>query len=192
MIRIFPVAAPTTVSNDFGVARAAGGRGHEGNDLFANEGSPLVAVDDGELRSGFDPLGGNILNLRSSHDGVRYYYAHLSWFADAAGNALTAPPPPRIVRVGDLIGFLGRIGNAATTLAHVHFEEHPCGGRCATDPFPNLFRAPRVAPNQRFTSTRPSDDLLRTLAIVALAGTSAWALLNQQQAAQLVRRILPT
>lgn len=190
MIRVFPVAAPTTISNDFGSGRS-GGRGHAGNDLFADPDAPLVAVDDGELRSGVDPLGGNILNLYSD-DGARYYYAHLSWFALPDGQMTNAPPAPRRVRAGDVVGFLGRTGNAATTQHHLHFEEHP-GRGAAIDPFPALDRAPRVEPNQQLggASSRTGTDLsfARALVLASVGGALVWAAMNPSSARRVVRRL---
>lgn len=176
MLRIFPVAAPTSFIDDFSEARS-GGRTHEGNDLFAERGSPLIAVDDGQLRSGHDPLGGNIVNLYAT-DGARYYYAHLDAFADGTSNA----PPPRMVRAGDIVGFLGTTGNAASTPPHVHFEIHPGNGP-AVNPFPALVQAPhindpRVPPS---TIVKPRNALVLVSA-AALLGLGAWTLLYPDNA----------
>lgn len=182
-MRIFPVAAPTSFVDDFSEARS-GGRKHEGNDLFAEHGSPLVAVDDGQLRSGRDPLGGNIVNLYAT-DGTRYYYAHLDTFADGS----VAAPPPRMVRAGEVVGFLGTTGNAANTPPHVHFEIHPGNGP-AVDPFPALVQAPRmndprVAPS---ASVTPRNALVVASA-VALLGLGTWTLLYPDNAQALLARL---
>lgn len=182
MIRVFPIAAPTTLTNSFGEDR--GGRAHQGNDLFANEGSPLVAVDDGELRSGTDPLGGNIVNLYST-DNTRYYYAHLLSFANVAGESTHAPPSPRQVRTGDLVGFLGKTGNAAATPPHLHFEAHPNRG-VAVDPYPALAAAPRVD-----LSSGRSRSPLTTLLIAGAVGVGVWSLLYPRAARQAIRRLVP-
>lgn len=184
MIRVFPVAAPTTLANSFNADRA--GRLHQGDDLFATEGSPLVAVDDGELRSGTDPLGGNIVNLYSD-DNARYYYAHLSWFADDAGQFTGAVPPARRVRAGDVVGFLGRTGNAATTLPHLHFEAHPNHG-AAVDPYPALIAAPRVDVT---SGASPSRSPLTMVLALAAAGVGVWALVHPRASERAVRRLLP-
>lgn len=184
MIRVFPVADPNTrVPNSFGEPRGA--RPHDGNDLFAPEGTPLIAVDSGEARSGFDQLGGNVVNVRSS-DGFRYYYAHLQAFSDEAGTMLSSPPGPRQVRAGDVVGFLGRTGNAAATDPHLHFGIYQ--GGVARDPYPELMRAPRVAPRQNI---RQPLSPLAVVLIVTAAGAATWAFMNQREAERLLRKVLP-
>lgn len=176
-VRYFPVAGDSVNANDFAASRGGGTRRHEGNDIFADEGTPLVAVDDGTVRFGTDPLGGNIANLIAT-DGARYYYAHLASFHGA----------PRAVRAGEVIGYLGRTGNAATTRAHVHFETHPCGRPypgCAVDPAPLVNPAPRADLAGAGTTTSPSP--LRVLAIAALTGVGVWALMNPRAAQRAIR-----
>lgn len=123
-MNFFPVQGGAGYTSDFGAPRS--GHTHQGNDLFGPVGRPLLAVDAGEVRFGTDPLGGNIANLRTS-DGTRYYYAHLDRFEGSG----------RFVVPGEVIGYLGKTGNAATTEPHLHFEVHPQGG-AAVDPFPLL------------------------------------------------------
>lgn len=130
-LRVFPVSSGARFTDDY-----MSGRVHEGNDLFAAKGTPLLAVDDGEIRFGSDDKGGNIANLYAS-DGTRYYYAHLSGFRGESR---------RRVKAGEVIGYLGDSGNATGTSPHVHFEMHP-GNGAAVDPFPYLERAPRGAPS---------------------------------------------
>lgn len=120
-LRIFPVQGGAGYTNDYHDPRS-GGRSHQGNDLFAAEGTPLLAVDDGTVRYTTDPLGGNVIYLKAL-DGVTYYYAHLSRFEGG----------DRSVRAGELIGYLGKTGNAATTEPHLHFEVHPPG--TVTNPY---------------------------------------------------------
>lgn len=186
MLRIFPVAAPTSFTSSFAAPRS-GERSHEGNDLFADRGSPLVAVDDGQVRSGRDPLGGNILNLYGA-DGTRYYYAHLDAFTDGTAT-LTVPPAPRMVHAGDIVGFLGNTGNAVATPPHVHFEIHPGNGP-AIDPYPILRNAPRIDDHRAASSAAPSaHKALLTVGAVALISMGAWALLYPNNAQAFVRRL---
>jgi murein DD-endopeptidase MepM/ murein hydrolase activator NlpD len=102
------------------------GAKHLGADIFAPKGTAVRAVDAGAVRFGTDPLGGNVANLTAA-DGTRYYYAHLSTWEGAS----------RSVNAGDVIGYVGNTGNAASTSPHLHFEIHP-GGGAAVDPFPIL------------------------------------------------------
>lgn len=141
-LRVFPVAGTSTkYSDDFGAPRS-GGRTHQGNDLFDAIDKPLLAVDDGLVHFGTDPLGGNIATLKSP-DGTRYYFAHLNgWAGDN----------DRQVQAGDVIGYLGKTGNAAGTPSHLHFEVHPDGGD-AINPFPLLQAAQhRAAPTKTSTN----------------------------------------
>ena len=54
---------------------------HEGDDIFASYGSPVVAVQDGTITGvSTTPIGGNNIHLTTSR-GDYFYYAHLSRFA---------------------------------------------------------------------------------------------------------------
>ena len=123
-----PVVAPVTFIDSWHFPRP-GGRVHLGQDMFAAEGQPLVALADGtieEVRSGAG-LGGNIIWLRTD-DGHAWYYAHLSAFARSA-------VPGREVERGEVIGFVGRTGNAVDTPPHLHIQWRPAG-RHGTDTNP--------------------------------------------------------
>jgi hypothetical protein len=114
---VFPVYGPSSFSDDFGVPRADTGW-HHGNDIFAAMGAPLLAVSDGTLfLVGWNSLGGNRLWLRDLQ-GNEFYYAHLSAFSPLAHEGAH-------VHAGDVIGFVGNSGDAATTPPHLHFEIHP-------------------------------------------------------------------
>lgn len=126
---VFPVLGDVSFTNDWGAPRPVTGI-HRGNDLFAETGTPLVAVADGTLfQVGVNTLGGNRLWLRDQA-GTEYYYAHLSAFAPGAVNGAQ-------VRAGEVIGFMGNSGQAITTPPHLHFEVHPGGGD-AINPYPYL------------------------------------------------------
>ena len=134
-LRIFPVAASgrPTYSDDYESPRGA--RLHGGNDIFAAEGAPALAVDDGHVRFTTNTLGGNVAFL-TSPDGEYYYSAHLSGYEGA----------DRQVRAGDVIGYVGHTGNARSTPPHLHFEVHPLGDKATMDPFPALRAAQGGAP----------------------------------------------
>ncbi len=103
---------------------------HHAIDIFAAEGAPILAVDDGTLRYAEDPLGGHAFYLASSTNPPQTYYgAHLSAYEGDA---------PRVVRAGDVIGYVGHTGNAANTSPHLHFESHPQGTRATDNPYPLL------------------------------------------------------
>jgi murein DD-endopeptidase MepM/ murein hydrolase activator NlpD len=118
-----PVQGPFSLADSFGAPRP-GGRIHEGNDLFAVVGTPLVAVQPGVAVHDQNALGGRALILRSSRG--YSYYGHFSRYGASGA-----------VRTGDVVGFVGTSGDAKGLMPHVHFEYHPAGG-AAVDPFPFL------------------------------------------------------
>jgi len=126
----FPVYGDeTTYSDDWGAPRQHTGQ-HEGNDIFAPAGTPVVAVTDGRLyRVGTRRIPGNRLWLRNSR-GDTFFYAHLSAFSEAARNGAD-------VRAGQVLGFVGSTGDAEQTPPHLHFEVHPLDGE-AVNPYPFL------------------------------------------------------
>ena len=130
---VFPVAGPHSYSDTFGAPRMFGtsyAHLHQGTDIFAASGTPLVAVERGVVFSmGSDVLGGTKLWLQGASN-TKYYYAHLSAFAEGVTEGMT-------VSAGDVIGFVGNTGNAITTPAHLHFQVHPNGGP-AVNPYPLL------------------------------------------------------
>jgi murein DD-endopeptidase MepM/ murein hydrolase activator NlpD len=131
-LRVFPVADVPGVrfSDDFGDARSDGRR-HAGNDIFAPEGTPVLAPDDGVLTLRDESLGGRSFYVHAD-DGVVYFGTHLSGWEGAE----------RRVRAGEVIGYVGHGGNAAGTPDHLHFEMHP-PGQGAANPFPLLRAAER-------------------------------------------------
>jgi len=125
----FPVHAGYSYSNDWGAPRERTGT-HEGNDIFAATGTPVLAVADGRLfRVGTRKIPGNRVWLKSEQ-GDTLFYGHLSAFAEDARNGAE-------VEAGDVIGFVGSTGDAEQTPPHLHFEIHPRGGE-ATNPYPFL------------------------------------------------------
>ncbi len=119
-----PVAGSLAFSNDFGVAKRDG-RFHEGIDLFADRGTPVVAPVSGRADQVEGTRGGRQVWLHGD-DGDLYISTHLDAFG-ASGR----------VAAGTQIGTVGTSGNAVGTSPHVHFEHHPGGGPVA-NPFPLL------------------------------------------------------
>jgi len=124
-IQVCPVAGPNTFTDTFGAPRS-GGRTHQGQDLLAAPGTPVVAVHEGVATTSSNSLGGNTVGL--VHDGGGWtYYAHLSGYA-ATGH----------VGTGTVIGYVGSTGNAGS-INHLHFEYHPGGaGAAAVNPYTML------------------------------------------------------
>ncbi len=116
---LLPVAGVTAsqVSDTWGAARSEG-RTHEGTDIFAPEGTPVYSTTPGYVyRIGQNPYGGNVVVVIGGA-GVRYYYAHLSGFAEGLEEG-------RYVTPETVLGFVGTTGNAAATPPHLHFGVYP-------------------------------------------------------------------
>jgi murein DD-endopeptidase MepM/ murein hydrolase activator NlpD len=127
---LFPVLGESNYTDTWGAARASTGIPHQGTDIFAVEGTPIVAIADGVLdRVGWNTIGGYRFWLFDD-SGNAFYQAHLSAFSPLAVDGAR-------VKAGDVIGFVGHTGDAQGTPSHLHFEVHPGNGD-ATNPFPIL------------------------------------------------------
>lgn len=122
-----PVQGRLKYINDWGMPRA-GGRAHEGIDIFADRGTPLVAPVAGVVTQKVGNVGGRQIVLVGD-DGFTYLGTHLNSFG-AAGR----------VAPGAVIGTVGTSGNAAGTAPHVHFEMHPAG-LGPINPYPTIREA---------------------------------------------------
>jgi murein DD-endopeptidase MepM/ murein hydrolase activator NlpD len=116
---VFPVNGGASYADTYGGVRNDVYDGwHHGDDLFAPLGTPVVAVARGKLSLvGWNRLGGWRLWLTDGK-GNSFYYAHL------AGYSRWVLDHPN-VKAGQVVGFLGRTGDAFTTEPHLHFEIHP-------------------------------------------------------------------
>ncbi|MGH2682276.1 MAG: murein hydrolase activator EnvC family protein [Actinomycetota bacterium] len=118
-----PVDAPRSYIDDFGFPRV--GHTHQGNDIFAPSGTPIRAPFNGTAQEGSGGLGGLYVHVYGDANGDYVFNAHLSRFAGVDGQHVTS---------GQVIGYVGQTGNAASTPPHDHFEYHP-GGGSAVSPY---------------------------------------------------------
>jgi murein DD-endopeptidase MepM/ murein hydrolase activator NlpD len=125
---ICPVQGPRAFGNDFGDPRGGGSRRHQGNDILAPRGTPVVAPVAGTASQHGNRLGGNSFYLHGV-DGVTYYGAHLDSYSSNYGQ----------VSAGTVLGWVGNTGDARGGPTHLHFEIHPGGGG-AVNPYPTLRR----------------------------------------------------
>jgi murein DD-endopeptidase MepM/ murein hydrolase activator NlpD len=130
---VFPIRGPHDLgrnpANMFG-----GGRGHDGQDMFADCGTPVIAAFGGKVvRAAFEGSAGNYIVLHDHHSGEDAVYMHLA-------------RTPRLaegedVSTGQRIGSVGQTGDADG--CHLHFELWTKPGWFkghAYDPLPKLRR----------------------------------------------------
>ncbi len=132
---VFPVGSGygRPLIDSFGFPRMPGTpdeHWHEGIDIFAPAGTPLVAAERGVVtRVGSGRLGGLTVWI-TGESGAAWYYAHLLSHADGLHEGM-------VVEAGDLVGRVGNTGNAVGTPPHLHLEIHPNGGD-PVNPYPLL------------------------------------------------------
>ena len=124
-----------SIQSAFGANRDAGRRSHDGLDIFAPKGTPVLAISAGRVsRVQVTNLGGKVVWVRDPIRNSNLYYAHLDSQAVSRGQE---------VELGDTLGFVGNTGNARTTPPHLHFGIYRRGeGPVNPDPF---LRPPRGA-----------------------------------------------
>lgn len=129
---VFPVRARPdygTATNAFG-----GGRGHQGQDIFAACGTPVVAARAGRVVTASTAAAEGNYAVTEAPDGTQQAYLHmLRRAAVRKGDQVAA---------GEQIGKVGETGNAIG--CHLHFELWTAPGRFtggrAYDPRPDLDR----------------------------------------------------
>ena len=129
---VFPILG----KHDFGTGTNTfgGGRGHQGHDVFARCGTPLVAVFDTTVQHvGSQARAGNYVVLQGA-DGQSYAYMHLQAPPEVAKGARVA--------AGQQVGRVGDTGRASG--CHLHFEQWTAPGWYEggepVDPLPLLRR----------------------------------------------------
>ncbi len=107
--------SPDELVDTWGAPRG-GDRGHEGLDIMAPRGTPVLAATDGRiLRKYRSSSGGRTIYQIGERGRLVFYYAHLERWAGDLEEGDT-------VRAGDVIGYVGDSGNAAAGVTHLHFE----------------------------------------------------------------------
>lgn len=125
----FPVKGKDgrAIQSFWGAERDAGVRKHEGVDIFAPRGTPVLAGTKGTVtRVSTTPIGGKVVWLSDINQGQNLYYAHLD---------TQLVQPGQQVNIGDTLGLIGNTGNARGTVPHLHFGIYAFG-QGAVDPFP--------------------------------------------------------
>jgi murein DD-endopeptidase MepM/ murein hydrolase activator NlpD len=119
---VCPVGGPHAIADNFGDLRHEPGGGthlHQGDDIMAETGTPILAPFAGVASVSHSELGGLGVYVHGEFGYV--YNAHLSQLG-------TLGP----VEVGDVVGYVGSTGHSSGP--HDHFEWHPENGP-AVDPY---------------------------------------------------------
>ena len=102
----------TQLVNTWGAPRS-GGRHHQGIDIFAKRGTPVVSATRGIVVTvGHNRLGGRIVRVLGP-GGCWHYYAHLEEFGPIREGQL--------IERGTVLGTVGDSGNARGTPPHLHY-----------------------------------------------------------------------
>ncbi len=134
----------TNPSYAFGARRGGGKRDHKGMDVYAEEGTEIKAPRDAIVKGVFPDKGnaGNYIVLDHG-DGYTTAYMHLKELPGLKrGDKISA---------GDVVGLVGKTGNAKNTGAHLHYEVHK-GGK-PVDPSTFSYGTPEIEEVQ--VSTAP-------------------------------------
>jgi len=126
---VCPVQGPVAIADDFGIwvhhtKKEGGDHIHQGNDMMAAGGTPIVAPFDGIAVDARNHIGGLAVMVYGEYGYV--YNAHLSAYGQLGP-----------VETGDVIGYVGATGNTGAN--HDHFEWHPNDGP-AVDPHEFLLK----------------------------------------------------
>lgn len=137
---------PRALRDTWGGARGEGRR-HEGIDIFAERGTPVLSSTEGIVTQvGTNRLGGLVVWVMGPGR-QRHYYAHLDRYSDVeAGMRIEA---------GRVLGYVGNSGNAKGTPPHLHYGIYDLDG--ALNPYPLLKAdAPTVPMQTAQEADRPT------------------------------------
>jgi murein DD-endopeptidase MepM/ murein hydrolase activator NlpD len=124
-LAVCPVGGPHAIADNFGDPRPEPGGGfhwHQGDDIMAAMGTPILAPFDGVASVSHSALGGLGVYVQGEHGYV--YNAHLSLLGTLGE-----------VEAGEVVGYVGSTGHSSGP--HDHFEWHPEDGP-AVDPYEYL------------------------------------------------------
>jgi murein DD-endopeptidase MepM/ murein hydrolase activator NlpD len=130
---VFPVSGPHTYGDQFGAPRK--GYSHQGQDVLAAEGLPVVAPVAGTISfTDYQAKAAGYYIVEKGSDGYDYFFAHCQ-------KASTVVVPTQVVAAGQQLCNVGSTGDA--TGPHLHFEAWEGGWRVDAgsrpiDPLPLL------------------------------------------------------
>jgi len=158
----FPVqrSGDPKIISTWGVDRDGGKRSHEGIDIAAKFRTPALAGADGYVsRVNENALGGKVVFISDANTGYSLYYAHLDSQMVRSGQR---------VKAGDVVGLVGKTGNAINTVPHLHFGIYTNGG--AIDPLAFVDNR-RTEPKPVTASLSPLNQWMRTNAVASVFET---------------------
>ena len=120
--------AASDIASTFGAPRS-GDTTHDGIDIFAARGTPVMSTTRGVVLSvrEYGVGGKQIWVIGPARE--RHYYAHLDAWAKGLKERDVLTP-------GQVLGYVGDSGNARNTPPHLHYGVYGEGG--ALDPLPRL------------------------------------------------------
>lgn len=133
--------APNELTDTYTQIRG-GNRIHEALDIMAPRGREVVAVEDGKIVKLFNSKQGGLTVYQfDPTERYAYYYAHLDRYAEGIQEG-------KLLKRGDLVGYVGSSGNADPAAPHLHFAIFELGpekrwweGR-PVNPYPLLTQRP--------------------------------------------------
>lgn len=153
---LFPVVGGATYTDDYGDARPQGS--HEGNDLMAPCGTPVIAVVDGRISVSNGSRSGWMVTLVGKRSWYRYIHMQGQGRRGPLPKGLR---PGALVKAGTIIAYVGNTGDAVGAPCHLHFELH--FGQPAVNPYRWLRQATIVQadPERPESSTVAAEESLR-------------------------------
>nr|WP_133580311.1 M23 family metallopeptidase [Aureibacillus halotolerans] len=134
-----PLSSHYSYRSTWGAKRGFGGlRIHEGTDLFASYGTPVMATTYGVVEmKGWNRYGGWRLGIRDANN-VYHYFAHLQGFSEDIDIGTIVTPGQQIGSVGSS-GY-GPPGTQGKFPPHLHYGMYKDNGftEFSFDPFPSL------------------------------------------------------
>ena len=124
----------------FGYQKPAskGGHVHTGTDIYAAQGTAIVAPVAGTVISvGNSSQGGNYVKIRGT-DGIEYYFAHMQDSSPWSQGTK--------VQAGIFLGSVGTTGNASGTTPHLHFTMRKNGQPLSPNAFLETGRQQKHTP----------------------------------------------
>ncbi|MDQ6676219.1 MAG: M23 family metallopeptidase [Acidobacteriota bacterium] len=119
-----------------------GGTQHEAADILAPRGTPVMAVEEGNVVKLFNSKKGGLTVYQYDDPRIYcYYYAHLDRYAPGLREGM-------LLRKGDVLGYVGSTGDAQPNNPHLHFailklgpDKHWYEHTTAINPYPLLMQA---------------------------------------------------